>query len=571
MTPPGHDAPPSTHPAHPGPKRDRGLAVTAGLGAFWMMLATVLAKGTTFASQILLGLILVPEHFSLFSMAAASTKLLSICQDAGIKDLLVQRGKDHYPALSGRVFWFAAVFNLWAAAFVALLAPLVALYYDRPEVRDMIWVLVLAFPLGTPGAVLSTKIRLDLRFRASSWVMMVSAIVRQGGQVCLAFAGAGAMSFVWPAVAAAAAESLMCWRLTRDEPWRRPAELKSWRTTLRETRYLILGSMANLLLDQGPYLVLQPALRALGGMTTAAADTIQGYVYWAFQMTAQIGVLLSYNMQLVLMPIFQRLKDEPDRLRAAALRSLSGLMLLGSIACVMFGALMDPVEKFVFSGKWGDASSAILIYGLFFPFRIMYGLATALQIATGRTREYFATTLIQGLVFTASALLAGAFATSASHAAWWTGGALAIIMILVTLYVLKGAGLHRRSVAWVMIRPWALAVAAGALALAADHLLGFHHILTYRQGPEGDWAPVFTARHSQQASDITDLITALGMSDAWAARTLQSVRFLTIAAVGSASFLILARYFLPDMLREAIRVAPARFAPAISRIVRVRA
>ena len=550
------------------------MGKTVGSGAIWMAMATIVGKGASFIAQIMLGLLLVEKDFALFSMATAATKLLSICQDAGVKDLMVQEGASKYKGLSGPIFWFAATFNSAAALFIAVLTPMVAWFFNEPRIQPMMWVLLLAIPLGTPAAILYTKLRLDLRFRETSFIVAIAAVLRQFGQVALAFAACGEMSFVYPAVVVAMIESILTWWVTRDNPWTRPAEPSQWGKLIGRTKYLIFGSVANLLLDQGPYLVLQPSLRWLGGMSKDDANNVQGNVFWAFQMTAQVGVLLAYNMQLVLGPIFQRLSEDPKRLRRSVVRAMAAMMMTGSITSIGFGLVMDPMEKMIFQGKWQQATAAVAIYGLFFPFRILYGLTAAVQLGTGKSREYFYCTLIPGVVFTLAAVAAGEWVTTAAGAAWWTGGALAAIMILVTLWVLKGLGVPMREAIVEMCWPWLLAVLAGGVGWLIDTHLPLSSMVT-RVWLDGNLVDL----HFNPVGGFWDNIPAWldslrfgtrGLSIGGQARIIELARFLILGTSCAVSFVLLARFFMPDILREFLHVTPKRIGRPIQRMLMIR-
>jgi O-antigen/teichoic acid export membrane protein len=416
---------------------------------------------------------------------------------------------------------------------------------------------------------LYTKLRLDLRFRETSMILAAVAILRQFGQVALAMAGTGAMSFVYPAVAVALIESVLAWWITRDSPWKRPAEVGTWGTLVGRTKYLIMGSVANLLLDQGPYLVLQPSLRLLGGMAKGQADIVQGNIFWAFQMTAQVGVLLSYNLQLVLAPIFQRLSEDRNRLERSVVRALGAMMMTGSIASIGFGLVMDPMEKMVFQGKWHDATPAVAIYGLFFPFRILYGLTAAAQLGTGRFVAYFWCTLIQGVVFTLGAVAAGEWVTTPTGVAWWTGGALAIIMALVTLWVLKGLGVSYREGFVEMCWPWFLAVLAGGVGWLVDSHVPLDALVTH------EWKDSkLVAIHINSIGGIWDqipvLLASMGFGVSGQARMIEGIRFIVMGSSCAISFVLFARFFMPDVLREFLNVTPAKIGRPLQRLLMIR-
>lgn len=249
---------------------------------------------------------------------------------------------------------------------VAAAYPLSMYWYHRPELIPMFLVLALAVPLGTPAAVLQAKLRVDLRFRAVSWLALVTALLRQASTICFAMIGLGAMSFIIPAAICAAVESLLSWWLTRDSIWRHQAAVATWWDLYHRTKWLIYGSVANLLIDRGPYLVMQPVLIWGGTSVRVATGTTRDF-FWAYGMTGQIGVLLSYNMQLVLTPVLARFKDDLVRMANSTLRAMSGLMMVGSLASLGLAVVMDPMEKLIFDGKWASATPAVGVFGSLSP------------------------------------------------------------------------------------------------------------------------------------------------------------------------------------------------------------
>lgn len=548
-----------------------------GSGAAWMLAATILVKLLTFVAQIIVGAKLSKQEFGLVAMAVATAKLLSICQDAGVRDILVQHSQEEYPRLSGRVFWFAGAFNTSVAILIAALAyPIATWYYQSPELTQMLLILAIAMPLGTPGAILQTKLRLDLRFSATSWLMVVSAASRQISTVCFAYMSLGAMSFMYPAILCALIDSVGAWWLTRDEPWKRKAEVWSWGEVYEKSKWLIFGSMANLLIDRGPYLVMTPTLTRLG-ITVEQAKVINGVYFWAYEMTAQIGVLLSYNLQLVLTPVFSRLRDDLIRMREAAVRSLSGMMMVGSIASLGLGVVMDPLEKMIFNGKWAAATPAVMIFGAFFPFRILYGLTTAIMIARTHTRIWCLTSFAEGIAFTLAAVVAATVTANhwvpfldcdADSMAWFTGGTLAIARIFVTLRTFKDMGIERREVLADMFWPWVLTILSAFVAWYADHELKIG--LAVQRTWVGDNVTVTIVSCGQPVSDwIVGRFASLGFSDNTTGRLVEVFRFLLIGSTCSLAFLAIARSAMPDVLREAVRVAPKPLARIADRVLKL--
>ncbi len=537
-----------------------------GTGATWMMSATILIKVLGIGSQIALGKLLTREDFGLYAIAVAVCKLITICQDGGVRDLLVQKKPEEYPSLSGRIFWFAMVFNTAVALLIGGLAwPVAHLWYHEDRLVPMFIVLAIAVPLGTPGSILQAKLRLDFKFAATSWIVIASGIIRQIGAVSLALAACGTMSFVIPAVLAAITETLMGWWLAKDSPWKRSPEFGTWMNLYKEAEWLIYGSIANLLIDRGPYLVMQPLLR-WGGVAVVTATGVTGDYFWAFEISAQLAALLSSNMQLVLTPVMARLKDDIPRLRAATMRTMSGLMMIGSFASLAMAVMMDPLEGFVFNGKWAAATPVVAIFGLFSPFKLLYGLTTAVQVGTGKFKAWCLLSFAEGIVFT----VAGGAVAFVAAKGWFpnvitvdavslacvTGGTLAVARIWATVWVMHQVGARRRAVLVEMTWPWLLAVLSGAIAYSLDNWLSLAGLIQRHWNDKKTVCEITIAASSGFAGWFATLVHRFGLSAGADARIIEGARFLILGATITIAFATLARVLMPDVLWEACRVLP---------------
>jgi len=95
------------------------------------------------------------------------------------------------------------------------------------------------------------------------------------------------------------------------------------------------------------------------------AKEVVGLVQFATVTTAQVGVLLSYSFQDVLFPALVHVKIGRARLRDALLRALSAIMLVGTAASLGLAVVMEPLERFLWHGKWASAVPAIQGFGVF--------------------------------------------------------------------------------------------------------------------------------------------------------------------------------------------------------------
>lgn len=463
---PDSTAPPA--PAPPAPATS--LAKTTGSGAAWMIAGTVLGKLTSFLCQAVVGWILTDGDFGVFATAAAVAGFIAICRDAGVGQYLVQRGPGEYPTLSGPLFWLALAFNSLAGLLIAAAAvPLATRVYEMPEMIPVLLVMAVTVPLGTPASILGAKLRLDLRFRDISRFGLISVAIRYLLTIVLAVLfgdSIGALCLAIPMLVTTVLDTIICAWLTKDSPWTRGIGLRVWWSTLTSTKWLMFGSVSNFALDMGPNLILGALLH----------KSAVGLYYFAFQITAQLGVLLSWNLQQVLSAVLARIANDPARMRDAVLRSLRAQMLLGSAACLALGATFPMIEQLVWHGRWSESALIVLALSVFFPWRISYGLSTAVQLATQRYRGYALLTFFEGVGFILAAGLGAAWVAGqrapvgdeALTVAIACGSWLLVSRFVVTLGVLRAVGISPAHAAMTMLPSWALALMVGALVLNAD-------------------------------------------------------------------------------------------------------
>src|SRR5262249_27701982 len=153
-----------------------------------------------------------------------------------------------------------------------------------------------ALPLGTPSGILRVKLRVDLRFQPHTAVTTVAALIRQLSMIVFALSGMGALSMALPVLVMAVAESAMAWLVTRAQPapWPRSPQVRRWPALARLTFWPMISSVAAISLDWGQFLVL--------GRVMGADNAILGLYSFAYNITAQVGLLLSTNAVQVLVP-----------------------------------------------------------------------------------------------------------------------------------------------------------------------------------------------------------------------------------------------------------------------------
>ncbi len=508
------------------------LAHHAGRGMSWIVLSSGVGKIASLGAQIALGNLLSAEDFGLFAAATGVASILSVVRDGGAVNILISRGREAYPTSSGPVFWMGLALLMVSAVVMALVAYPIAQGYDKPGMFPLLLLIAASTPLMMPGAVLGAKMRLDLQFATFSKQQGLSAVMRQTLAVALAVLGFKASAMVIPMIATPLWDWAMAYASTRDAPWRRASHIEMWPPMLKASGWMVLGVLGNLLLDWGPYAIMGALL-----------DQAQvGMFYFAFQTTAQLGVFLAYGMQQVLFPVLTQLKDDPERFRQSALRSLDAIMLVGSLACVTLSLGIDPLEKLLWNGKWDGAVLAVMILGGFYVWRVSFGLTTAVMQALGRFRDYAILTWIEGFCLVLATYAGCKFQThGVSELAVWTGASLFLTRGAGTIYVMRLIGCRYGEILNAIFPAWFLALISGVCVLALENKLGVRALIL---------APL--ERFARPGEMIGYALEA-GL----------------LCGVGAVVYLLLVRVLIPGPLKDAVTVAPARLRAPAARLLRI--
>jgi O-antigen/teichoic acid export membrane protein len=429
-------------------------------GSFWMILAAVLTRCASFAAQIVLGLLLSQGDFGVYALAISAATIAAALKDGGVKQLLVQR-QGRYGQLIGPVFWMAAAFNTATGFLIAVLAFPLASVFGEPQLAVLMLIIAAAHPLATPGAILATRLHIDMRFKEAGMIAGVSAAIRYVGAIILAAAGFGPLSFVLPLPILAIVEWAMGWWYTRERPWRKAPRFGMWWPMFLETSWILVGTFGIAVTNLGA----NPALGLF------AATAVVGVYFFAFQIVVQVGVMLSTNVAQVLFSALAKLNHEPQRQRAAVTRAMRQVMLLAAPVCLGLAVTFAPLEALIWGGRWVEAVGPVLVLGFLYPLGIASSISFAVLQAKGRFRDW-GLGLITMAVLTLGGALAGAWLTeSAIGVAWSTGVVNVAAGGGISWWVLRTSGVKAQEIAAALFPAWLLGILAALTALWVDSLV----------------------------------------------------------------------------------------------------
>ncbi|MBS0190997.1 MAG: oligosaccharide flippase family protein [Phycisphaerales bacterium] len=530
-----------------GAPSDGGYAKKVVKGSFWMVVTTVITRIGSFIAQIFLAMWLSKNDFGLCGVALGLSGIASFLRDGGVRQILLKHHDEH-SVLLGPCFWMATAFNVTLALLLTAIAWPSAELYNEPRLAWMLVIIAWSIPLGTPGGILITKLLADMRYRDNAQIQTVSAATRYLSSVAFAFAGFGPFSFVLPNILCALVENIMALRYCSDRPWRSGPNAGIWLDLFNRSKWALLAIIGIAGMNQGPS----------ASIGLAAPFEVVGIYTFTFLIVVQVASLLSTNINQVLVPVFTRLADEPDRKRAAVLRTLRQVSLVATFVSLGLAATYRPFEAAVWGQKWSATILPVQIMGASYAINVLLCISLAVQQARGQFRAWgiglvllaigaMGSTYLGALYgradltqATVAAVISPAFVPYLTEQVAMSGIYVAVAAAAFTVtasflhlvIALKPLGVGRREVVLNAVRVWSLGLVAGALTVWFDHVI----------------AP--TAR-------------ALGASLIAQARFSQIITELFLFGVSGVVFCfcyaLLTRFFFAHALEEGLQMVPARY------------
>lgn len=219
----GRSSPPSSGPA---PTRRTGTddlqrRSVRGGGARLLaqLFQTVLAVGTGIA----LARLLTPVDFGVFAMAFTLVGFVTWFRDFGLPLALTQR-PDLTGAAALRVFKAGLWLTAGLVAFVVLMAPLAAAFYDEPRVRSVVFAMAVGI-LGLGFAIVPEGLLMRrMRFEALAMIETAAVVIGAALAIAAAILGAGYWALVYQFLALTLVKSVGVW-LVSD--WRLGRSIES--------------------------------------------------------------------------------------------------------------------------------------------------------------------------------------------------------------------------------------------------------------------------------------------------------------------------------------------------------
>ena len=435
-------------------EKSNDLAGRTARGGAVMLLARGFGTAISVAAMAVIARFVSPEEFGVVAMVIAILGIARVLEEFGLGDAAIQAER----ITEGQVTSLAIV-NVVAGVGLAVgfmaCSPLVADFYDRPELIPICLALAPLFIFAGIGSQPRAMLRRSFRFRPLAIAQTVSLVCAAVTGMVAAITGLGVWAIVLQHLAGSAALAVATLIASGWRP-RRPAPLSSIRPMLGYGVNLGVSQFLNALTRNVDDIII-------GRWVGPAALGAYGR---AFQLMTLPSTQLNHPLTSAVVPALSRLQRDPDRYRRLYRSSVEVIASLafplavftGIAAPAMVGTLLGP-----------DWSESVPLLRALTPAGLMVSLNVAtgwVYLSLGRTDRQLRWRLV-GSLAAITGMVAG-LPWGALGVAIGLSSARVVMRIPAMIYCFHGTPLRLLDVGEVIWRSVLASVAGGLAAWCFD-------------------------------------------------------------------------------------------------------
>lgn len=440
-------APARTEPSDHLNRDDLGedLVGTATRGAA----VTISTQGLRFVIQtgstMILARLLSPADFGLIAMVVALTGFADLMIGFGLSAATVQRARVTDDQISV-LFWVNALLGVIVAVIVAVLSPVIAAFYDQPELTAITLAMSTNFLLAGLTTQHEALILRRMRYGRLAVVDIGSMAVGAAVGVIAAWQGAGVWALVLLAVAQQLTRLVLVWQAT---PWR-PG---------RPRRGTGVRSMVTFGANLSVFSILNYASRNLDnvliGRQWGAAQL--GIYAKAYQLLMFPIQQINQPIARVAIPTLSLLQDDDERFVRYYRAAIVSLSFVCMPLIVMMAVLSDEIVLVTLGHDWLEAAPIFRVLAFAGIAQTVSFANGWIYVSTGHTGRQAVWALVSRPLVVLSFVIGlpwGPYGVAVSYTV-----ASYILLIPAFAWAVKGTPLSLRMIVGAVWRPVAISAA----------------------------------------------------------------------------------------------------------------
>jgi O-antigen/teichoic acid export membrane protein len=308
--------------------------------------------------ELVLARILLPEQYGVIAMVAVFITVFNVFVDSGLGNALIQK-KDADDLDFSSVFWFNVVWCVVLYGVLFLISPLVASFYHREELTQILRVLGLQIVISGVKNVYQAYVSRTMQFRKFFFSTLGGTVGAAVIGITMAYRGYGVWALVAQQLFNMLTDTVI---LTITVKWH-PKRIFSFERLKGLLSYgwkLLLSALLDTLYNEARSLII--------GRKYTSEDLA---FYNRGELFPQvIAANVNTSIDSVLLPTMSREQDERDKVRAMTRRAIMTSTYIMAPLMIGIACIGTPLVRLILTEKWLPCVPYLQIFCasmLFFP------------------------------------------------------------------------------------------------------------------------------------------------------------------------------------------------------------
>ena len=198
-------------------KDDTSLKSKAASGMVWSAFGSFSSQGISFIIGIILARILMPSDYGLIGMLAIFFAFSNMIIESGFANALIQK-IDRTESDFSTIFYFNLLVSIIIYLILYSTAPLIASFYNTPELLLLTRILSLNLLIGSLSIVQQVRLKILFDFKSIALITVISVIFSGILGVVLAYLNFGVWALVAQNLSAALIKTLLLFYFNKWYP-----------------------------------------------------------------------------------------------------------------------------------------------------------------------------------------------------------------------------------------------------------------------------------------------------------------------------------------------------------------
>ena len=309
-------------------------------GFKWSFLDNVGRFGGQFVIGIILTRLLSPKDFGLVGMLAIFIVIGQSLTNSGFGQALIQK-KDANKIDFSTVFYFNIFASLLIYALIFIGSPLIAKFYNEPQLISLTKVICLSFVINAFGLIHIVHLEKKLDFKTPSIIGVTSVFISGAISIFLAYKGFGVWALVTHTVIRSFITTILFWKLSNWTPLLKFSK-NSLKGLFSYGSKILLAGLVQSIFQNIYYLIIGRFFQAQS----------LGYYTRAAQFKDLPINTMTAVVQRVTFPVFSTIQDDNKKLIVGYTKAIRLLSAAALPLMVLIFITSKPLIHIVLGSQW---------------------------------------------------------------------------------------------------------------------------------------------------------------------------------------------------------------------------